>query len=111
MVINAMPIATTEITPTTSVIKTQNPAIGFTVTDDLKDELDKLSCFASGQDKPETSIIGSRVEIRLNEATNADRLRVNCTLPVTQEIHEKTMAWRWLGFLFHVNEPPQLTHQ
>lgn len=104
MVINSLPLPLTDITPITSVIKTKNPAIGFTIRNEINDELDKLSCFVSGQNKPNTVILGNRVELRLTAPITQERLRVNCTLPVNSENAEKTTSWRWLGFLFHVND-------
>lgn len=105
MVLNSQPITTTDITPKTSIINDPNPAIGFTVTDDLVSNLDRLSCFVSGQPQPHTSILGSRVEIRLSSPAEADRFRVNCTLPIKKENDLNITSWRWLGFLFHVNDP------
>lgn len=104
MVLNSQPITTTEITPKTSVISDPNPAIGFTVTDDLVNDLDKLSCFASGQPKPHVTTLGSRVEIRLATPALMNRFRVNCTLPIQGKNDLKPTSWRWLGFLFHVND-------
>ncbi len=110
MVLNSHPITTTDITPTTSIINDPNPAIGFTVTDDLTNDLDKLSCFASGQSQPHTSILGNRVEIRLGTPAKTDRFRVNCTLPTSQENDLNTTSWRWLGFLFHVHDTQKNKH-
>ena len=104
MIINSLPLSTTDITPTTSYV-TNNPAIGFSVSEHLTYKLSKLSCFTSGQDKPTLNIIGNRVEIRLDQPSSQDHFRVNCTMPVKNKNEDKTTSWRWLGFLFHINEP------
>jgi peptidoglycan/xylan/chitin deacetylase (PgdA/CDA1 family) len=107
MVINSLPLATTEISPQTPHITTRNPAIGFSISEALTNELHALSCFTSGQDKPKKTIIGNRVELRLSTPTAQKRFRVNCTLPVKPKNTDKIKHWRWLGFLFNLDETPE----
>lgn len=104
MTIDALPLPVTDVTPTISHISNAQPAIGFTVPENTGD-LTTLSCFASGQEKPDINIIGkSRVEIRLKQPINNDRFRVNCTLPVKDGNTEETKRWRWFGYLMTLDE-------
>lgn len=106
MILNSLPLPANNITPNTSIINTSNPAIGFSVPEALTDELQNLSCFASGQEKPEVNILGNRVEIRLNTPIIENRFRVNCTLPVIDKNIEETTSWRWFGQMYSVNDAP-----
>lgn len=101
MILHALPITASQITPAYSVIESMQPAIGFTASEDIKDDLEKLTCFAGTQDKPDIQILGQRVELRLKQPVNDNRFRVNCTLPVKDESHDKSIRWRWIGFLIN----------
>ncbi|PJB70216.1 MAG: polysaccharide deacetylase [Alphaproteobacteria bacterium CG_4_9_14_3_um_filter_47_13] len=96
---NALPLPVTDIEPSDSFLTSAQPSIGFTVTNDLKEQLENISCFVSGQKKPEIEIIGkNRVELRLAKAFEQERARINCTLPLptTGESYEEP-RWRWFG--------------
>jgi peptidoglycan/xylan/chitin deacetylase (PgdA/CDA1 family) len=95
-VTKALPLPATDITPTSTHIASEEPkTIGFTVSNALTNELRKLSCFVSGQNKPTIEIIGNRVEIRPKTPITS-RTRVNCTLPAQKG---RETLWRWQGFL------------
>jgi len=97
MIINALPIPAEDTIPSTSILNNSTPSIGFTVSNELS--LDKLSCYAAGQQKPMIENLNNRIEIRLKQEIDAPRFRVNCTLPVKNPETEE-IKWRWLGFLF-----------
>lgn len=100
MTANALPLPVTDMTPRYSHINNAKPSIGFSAPD-LSGQMNRLSCFASGQDKPVIDIVGdSRVEIRLKDSIDETRFRLNCTLPT----NDKNQRWRWLGALYTSNE-------
>lgn len=100
MVLNALPLPVTEATPIVTNQTTPNPAIGFTVSQALSKELNKLRCFASGQAAPKIDIIGeNRIELRLKQKITDDRFRVNCTLPALSQDSLEPQKWRWFGIL------------
>ncbi len=101
MTANALPIPASEQTPVTSIIKLDNPAIGFTTSEDL--DLKKLSCYATGQSKPTIETLNNRIEIRLQQNIDDLRFRVNCTLPVKNDEIDTPKRWRWFGLLLSVN--------
>lgn len=104
----ALPLPVQDISPQDPYLDTDSPSIGFTVTDPLAAQLPQLSCFASGQDRPDIQIIGkTRVELRLERPFEEDRVRINCTLPGPQQLGDDTQHWRWFGMLFAL--PPSLT--
>lgn len=99
LVTNAKPFPVHSIEPRDPYLKTNTPAIGFSVSENLSDQLDNLSCFVSGQDKPKIEILGqNRVELKLSEEISEGRTRVNCTLPLPHKTGEKP-SWRWFGLL------------
>lgn len=99
MTANALPLPVKDITPSLTIVDQELPPIGFTLSD-KNISLDNLSCFASGQDKPSISVIGSdRVEIRLKDHIGASRFRINCTLPAAAQGVDENPRWRWLGML------------
>lgn len=104
MTANALPLPYQDLTPTGSYISNTSPTIGFSVPEGLADELGKLSCFASGQDKPELAIIGNRAELRLTSPVDQTRFRINCTLPVETQDDTEIKHWRWFGLLLTYNE-------
>ncbi len=104
MTVSSLPLPVTDATPKTSHISNTQPAIGFTIFNDIE-EISSLSCFASGQEQPNIHIVGKkRVEIRLKTPINQQRFRVNCTLPVKEDKDRETKRWRWFGYLMTLNE-------
>lgn len=95
---NALPLKVTEITPTDTVLSGANPPpFGFTVADDIAN-LRLLACFASNQPGP-TRIerLGERrFEVRLDQAFEPGRGRINCTMPASGN------RWRWFGIQFYI---------
>lgn len=100
LVTNALPFPATDIEPENPRLNTQTPTIGFTLPAYLENKQSALSCFISGQEKPDIEILGNRVEIRPKEPLDARRTRVNCTLPASKDEND-TPRWRWLGMLLH----------
>jgi len=99
LVAQSKPFYISNITPNDAILRSSKPSIGFSVSDRLSGQLDKLSCFISELGQVKTEIIGEkRVELRLNKNINSDRVRVNCTLPVIEN-GQNTDNWRWLGML------------
>ena len=79
------------------VIGSNNPPIlGFTVQEPAAKRLSGLACYASGQGKVRIERLGSRVEVRLQEAFSSGRARINCTMPT------RSGRWRWFGLQFYV---------
>ncbi len=97
---HAMPLPVRDVQPKDPHLSGDTPAIGFTVSPDLKEGLDKLSCFISGHGKPAMEKIGdSRIELRLNYPIEEDRTRVNCTMPGPVSDPGEPARWRWFGML------------
>ncbi|MCB1532549.1 MAG: polysaccharide deacetylase family protein [Alphaproteobacteria bacterium] len=99
LVMNALPLPATEIEPQDPFLENTMPAIGFTVTPALAENLGNLSCFISEQNAPTIEKLGeNRIELRLHEALSEERTRVNCTIPAGDD------RWRWLGMLLVLRE-------
>lgn len=101
MATGALPLPVSDMTPNTSIIGTENPMLGFTVSNDLS--LDKLACYAAGQPKPTLERLSQRIEMRLKAPITDPRFRINCTLPVINEDTNKPDQWRWFGLLLQTN--------
>lgn len=98
---NALPLPIKDFMPNDPLIKENPPAIGFTLTEDLK-HIEDLTCFASGIGKTKIQRIGKRIEIRLNDSFSTERARINCTLPA--DFNENgVQRWRWFGMLFSLD--------
>ncbi len=105
MLANALPLPVGNLSPDVSYLGDRHPDIGFSVTETLEDNLDLLSCFASGQERPHMEIInGNRVELRLQQDFAQERGRINCTMPAPSLPHEEK-RWRWFGMLFTYPSP------
>lgn len=101
LVTNALPLPAHDIEPENPLITDINTAIGFTLPKALESQSGNLSCFISGhQEKPDLQKLGSRIELRPKEPLNAERTRINCTLPAPENTDE-TPRWRWFGMLLH----------
>lgn len=99
MLANALPLPVQNVTPSVTYLEDRKPNVGFSLTPELAGHAERLSCFASGQDKPEIETIGeNRVELRLRSEFMQERGRINCTMPVKLQPHEET-RWRWFGML------------
>lgn len=99
MAANALPLPVADIAPADPVLRTDSPAIGFTLPDSLAPLAKKLACFSSGGEKPDLELLGNRVEIRLGKI-DEDRLRLTCTMPYSGNVADGDARWRWLGLMF-----------
>ncbi|HEY8191990.1 MAG TPA: polysaccharide deacetylase family protein [Alphaproteobacteria bacterium] len=109
---SALPLPVTDAQPRDPRLDNRNPVIGFTVDKALQGALKNMSCFASGQEeKPHMELVGGgRVELRLKDAFEEDRARLNCTLPGPPGEADDLPRWRWFGMLMTVpagSEPPK----
>jgi hypothetical protein len=97
LVVNALPLPVSDLTPTDPLVTSVNPPLlGFTVTAEVG-HLRRLSCFSSNEGKVSVEILGAiRVEVRMTKVFGRGRTRVNCTLPGPGG------RWRWFGTLFNV---------
>ena len=95
LAVNAMPIPVSEVVPESGVLVENPPLIGFTVEEGIE-PLGQLQCFATGMGAVKTIPLGRRIEIRLPDAFNGPRGRLNCTMPVVQN-GRATGRWRWFG--------------
>ncbi len=95
---NALPLPVSDVTPADTVLREQNPpAFGFTVDQRIK-RLDRLNCYASNQSgAARLERLGpNRIEVRIDEAFEPGRGRINCTLPAGDG------RWRWFGVQFFI---------
>jgi peptidoglycan/xylan/chitin deacetylase (PgdA/CDA1 family) len=100
MLVHTLPLEAKDITPKTSTGLSANPAIGFTLPDDLVKDSKSLDCFISSNEKPKLEILNkSRVELRLPENLLSSRVRINCTMPGVKDTDGTVLRWRWLGFM------------
>lgn len=100
----SLPFPFSDLEPATTVITTNPPHPGFTVSSDITDaDLKKMKCFASGIEKLDIEKIGARhFEIRFSNAFEDSKGRLNCTLPAAPLDGSDEPRWRWLGFLFSI---------
>lgn len=100
MTASAKPLPVSDLVPADTLLSPNPPEIGFTVGADIGN-LPALSCFASGAGKIPLEILGgNRVELRLKEPLTAERIRINCTLPIENTAAGEGAQWRWFGMLF-----------
>jgi peptidoglycan/xylan/chitin deacetylase (PgdA/CDA1 family) len=93
---NALPLPVRDRVPADLIVTSNNPPpFGFTVSPDIGDP-GRIDCYASGQGRTQTEVLGDRVEVRLSEPFPAGRARVNCTMPGPDG------RWRWYGVQFYI---------
>lgn len=103
MTANALPLPVTDIFPQDMDLDSNTPSIGFTIDTALNGSLNKLSCFASDQEKPAIEAVGlNRIELRLQNPFQQERARINCTMPGPQQEAGTEPRWRWFGMLMTV---------
>ncbi len=102
-ILNARSFPIKDMTPVATIIDTPTPSIGFTLAENIKN-IDQLICYADGQKKPEVTVLGNRVEMRLASPINNLLLRVNCVLPIEDAQSPKTPYYRWFGTLLSFDE-------
>ncbi|MFK7839073.1 MAG: polysaccharide deacetylase family protein [Bdellovibrionales bacterium] len=100
MITNTLPLTIRDVEPDNWMLKEPLKQIGFTVSKNLEENLNALSCFISNQEKPIIEIIENRVEIIPREAITDSKTRLNCTMPSHINSDNKEQ-WHWLGMLFH----------
>lgn len=95
--VNALALPVAEITPEDPLIVPADnpPAIGFTVTKDVKN-LKLLACYASHAGRAKTLQLGAnRIEVRIDQPFPTGRTRINCTLPAGGG------RWHWFGWQYY----------
>lgn len=93
---NALPLPVRDRVPADLVIRSNNPPpFGFTVSPSISDA-SRIDCYASGQGRTQTEVLGDRVEVRLSQAFPSGRARVNCTMPGPEG------RWHWYGVQFYI---------
>jgi len=97
LVIDALPIPATDVTPDDPTLSRNPPLFGFTVADPTL-SVHGLKCYASSPGETTTEILGRRIEVRQSAAFTGTRGRVNCTLPGPNG------RWRWYGRMFYLPE-------
>lgn len=109
MTASALPLPVTDVQPKDPHLDIPSPVIGFTIDESLRPAMDRLSCFASGQDsKPQLEHVGGgRVELRLDTASEDDKARINCTMPGPPGEADDPPRWRWFGMLMTISAPEQ----
>lgn len=107
MAATALPLPVSDVAPDSPHIGTDNPpTFGFTVDDSLAGKLSQMSCFFSEQGKPDIQIVGkNRVELRVTEPFEEERVRLNCTMPGPQPKPGEDQRWRWFGMLLTTSQP------
>ena len=95
LAIDGLPLKVNQILPADVVIKTNPPALGFTLIPKIADSR-QLRCFNSTYGKLSVDRIGPRAEVRFPGALPSGRARVNCTMPGPDG------RWRWFGKQFLV---------
>ncbi len=98
LAVNALPLNVSDVSPLDPLLKADNnpPILGFTVNGAAAQRLSRLACYASGQGKARLERLGSRVEVRLENAFPSGRARINCTMPT------RDGRWHWYGLQFYV---------
>lgn len=93
---NALPLPVRDRVPADLIVTANNPPpFGFTVASEIGDP-SRIDCYASGQGRTQTEVLGDRVEVRLAQPFPAGRARVNCTMPGPEG------RWRWYGIQFYI---------
>ncbi len=97
LIVNALPLPVSDVTPVDMTLDTDRPAFGFTV-DPSIGNLAQLNCFASGQPDPLSTLqLGdSRIEVRADGPLAPGRNRFNCTL------RNEDGRWRWFGMQYYL---------
>lgn len=93
---SALPLPIRDRVPADLIVTSNNPPpFGFTVAPEIGDP-SRIDCYASGQGRTQTEVLGDRVEVRLAEPFPAGRARVNCTMP------GRDGRWHWYGIQFYI---------
>lgn len=96
----ALPLPAFDVSPQDPYIKNNNPEIGFTIDEGLKNQVKAMSCFSSSSEKAKLQTLsGTRIEIRLEKPFEDERGRINCTMPGPMDEATDQTRWRWYGML------------
>ncbi len=96
----ALPLPAFDVSPQDPYIKNNNPEIGFTIDEGLKNQVKAMSCFSSSSEKAKLQTLsGTRIEIRLEKPFEDERGRINCTMPGPIDDNTDQPRWRWYGML------------
>jgi peptidoglycan/xylan/chitin deacetylase (PgdA/CDA1 family) len=97
LIAHSYPLNVTQFSPDNPMLEETAPAIGFTLSEPLKNK-DDLSCYLSNQGSVDLTFLDeTRIEIRLSEPLTDRRSRLNCTYPF---VKDDTRYWKWFGRLF-----------
>lgn len=100
MAASALPLYVSDVQPADPLIPDGQPVIGFSMLPELARRSGGLSCFVSGEEKPDIEIVNeNRVELRLAQSVDEERIRVNCTMPGPADPVDDAPRWRWFGLL------------
>ena len=93
--VRALPIPAVDVTPGDPLLRTNPPAFGFTLAEEVGG-IDALACFAAHEGKVRVERLGPRIEVRMARPIPPGRGRLNCTVPTLEG------RWRWFGWQFVV---------
>jgi peptidoglycan/xylan/chitin deacetylase (PgdA/CDA1 family) len=97
LIVNALPLPVTEITPMDPLLTVNPPPFGFTVAAGI-DNLGQLNCFSSHEGQAGVERLGeSRIEVRIRTPFPTGRSRFNCTVPGPDG------RWRWFGMQYYLS--------
>lgn len=104
LISSSLPLPFTDISPNTT-LQDHDAVIsaGFTIPDEYKPLIKQISCFMSSKGRIDFEVLGeNRIEIREENLSRNERIRLNCTAPGVIEDGVVT-RWRWFGMLlkFH----------
>lgn len=99
LIVNALALPVSEITPVDMMLENDRPVFGFTADVALGD-LSRMNCFVSGQTHPATIQRrgDARYEVVTEDALRPGRTRFNCT------VRTKEGRWRWFGRQYYLPE-------
>ena len=102
----SLPFPVTSVHPSATIVDKNPPAISFTIASSIsRQDISKLTCFASGVGKLETQTDKSgETKVKFPAPFEDNKGRVNCTLPAPPLDGSDDPRWRWLGFLFSMPE-------
>ena len=95
LVVNSLPIAHSDMTPSNPTLAQNPPIFGFTRAASAA-EINGLACYAADQGQVRVEEIGPRIEVRMNGPFPTGRARINCTGL------GRDGRWHWLGMLYYV---------
>lgn len=101
-ILAARPLPVSDFEPSSPIVTTARPNLGFTLPEALAAQAQNLRCYVSGQAPAMIERLGSgRIELRLSAPLSAYRTRLNCILPYQTgaDADPQDGVWRWFGLL------------